>query len=119
MARVPIAIQKLPTQGAIVDLTAGATAGDAVNHHSMVNDGETEIEIFNGGVGVATATIISTPDPTFGRTQNLVVAVPAGKPARISPLKPGGWNQSDGTVHIDLDVDTSVTLSGVRRSNAS
>ncbi len=117
MARVEIPIVDVPFQGSLADATAGGVAGDATNDHHMRNDGKTQIHIENGSVGVVNVTIISVPD-NLGRTQDDSKAIPAGKTGVFGPYKTAAWNQvgglSDGRVQVDLDVDTTVIVAGVR-----
>ncbi|KKN48917.1 hypothetical protein LCGC14_0648150 [marine sediment metagenome] len=106
MARTNLPVQSLPGAGAS-QLTA--TAGDATNDHEMINDGHTQIIVFNGGVGAVEVTIISV-NCSHGRTGNIVQSIPAGQDYKFGPFQAAEWNQPAGKLNIDLDIDTSVTL---------
>ena len=113
MPRINVPITDVPFQGSLVDIAAGGVAGDATNEHEMLNDGKTLVVIENGGVGVATATIVSVAD-NLGRFGDEVIPVPAGKTATAGPFNTSAWNQSGALLHIDLDIDTDVVVAGVR-----
>lgn len=122
MARTPIPIVTIPNQGAVENLEASAVAADTANNHTLVNDGRVELWVFNQAVGALQVTVVSTAEPTFGRTGDLVDTVAAaGGRYTAGPFKPAGWNQP-GTPLVNVDVDTTdaaMLLVGVRRSNAS
>ena len=121
MARTVIPIVTIPSQGAIENLETLGVASDAVNDHSMVNDGKTELWVINTDAAlVEQVTVKAVADPTFGRAVDLVdnVAVATGL-YTAGPFKPAGWNQpGTGLIHVDVDqTDANIILVGVRRSN--
>lgn len=113
MPRTDIPITDIPFQGSLANIVAGGVAGDAANDHEMVNDGSTLIAVHNGSGGVVNATVVSVADQ-LGRTGDDPKAIAAGDTAIFGPYRRDAWNQPGGKIHLDLDVDTSVTVAGVR-----
>ncbi len=112
MARTDIPITKAPLfGGSVADVKALATAGDATNDHSFKNNGKQSLVVFNDGAGVVTVTVVSVANrSTFNRTGDQVMAVAASEVGIFNFTDPVGFNQADGTVSIDLDIDLSVKL---------
>ena len=107
--RVNVPLQTLDPDGSVV---LSYTTADAANGHAFVNTGRVLLLVKNGGGGAVQVTIVSTPDAR-GRTGNEVRSVSAGADALFGPFPRLGWNQSDETVHVDLDVDTAVELAAL------
>lgn len=112
MPRGLIVQSDLPFQGADEDVTF--TAGDETNDMYFVNEGLQFVLIDNGDAVPVVITFVSVADK-FGRTQDLVVTVPATSIGMAGPFLPGIWNQS-GTPNVNVDMvsDTSLTLAAVR-----
>lgn len=109
MARTALTVQTVVDSG----LEVTYTNGDATNEHEFVNNGDTFIHIVNGGGGDVVATIV-TPATVQGLTvEDPAITVTAGEERFIGPFPGAIFNQSDGKVHLDLDVDTSVTLAAL------
>jgi hypothetical protein len=108
MARVQLTVQDESPAG--VELTE--TAGDATNHHYFArNTGKERLIVKNGGVGSINVTI-ATPKTLGGLSVGeQIVAVAAGKTKVIGPFDSDIYNQSDGSVNIDLSGASSVVLS--------
>lgn len=75
------------------------TAADNGNGMSFVNDGDTLLMV--EGTGAITVTVKSVAD-ALGRTGDVVQILASGDLGQFGPLDPGGFNQADGTVNVDL-----------------
>lgn len=106
MARQEITVQDLDRAAS---LDAAYDAGHA-DGHSFVNDGRQIVHVKNGS-GAPVDVTIPTPALSSGLAiADLVVTVAATDEAFIGKLPPALFNQSTGVVHIDLSLETSVTL---------
>lgn len=103
-------------------LTLSTTAGDAANDHSFTNTvGDVFLYANNGGSGTLTITLLT---PTTLTGQNLTIedrniTVGAGVTKLIGPFPTNYFNQSDGKVYFDIDVDTSVTFMAIQHGSTS
>ena len=91
------------------------TGGDETNHHEFVNDGRTLIAVLKAG-GTCAMTF-KTPGTVDGLAIGEQVVTPAVDVAQytlIGPFPPSIYNQSDGTVHIDIDDETTFSLGAFR-----
>ncbi len=111
MARTVIALQDIPSEGHIADITM--SAADAANNHELANNGKVLLLVDNADASPHQVTIVSVPD-FAGRTQDIVQSIVAGDIAIFGPFKPAWWNQPGGILHVDLDTDTAVTLAALR-----
>jgi hypothetical protein len=111
MARTVIALQDIPSEGHIADITM--SAADAANNHELANNGKVLLLVNNADAGPHEITIVSVAD-FAGRFQDIVQSVVAGDLAIFGPFKPAWWNQAGGLLHINLDTDTAVTLAALR-----
>lgn len=111
MARTAIALQDIPTQGHIGNITM--SAADAANDHTIANNGQVLLLCENADAAPHTITIVSVAD-FAGRVQDIVQAVAAGDFAIFGPFKPAWWNQAGGLLHVDIDTDTAVTFAALR-----
>lgn len=109
MARTSIAVQQiLGNSGA----TVATAAADSVNGMQFVNDGQTELHVFNGSGAPINVTTRSVPC-SHGRSVDIVTAVAAGARATIGPLDPASFNQGGGGVGNFVNVDFSASASVV------
>ena len=107
----------IPTNTIIRDGIAPAlTAGDTANGMYFVNDGRTFLYVLDVAAGVANFTFVTpgTVDTLAIGDRTVQVAVDATEGMFIGPFPPNIYNQSDGTVHVDIDDDTSVTVEAFR-----
>lgn len=111
MARVDIPVQEAGFISEIDQLTF--TSADAANDHSFENSGKEVLLVKNDDASSKTVTVVSVADP-YGRTEDLSVVVPANSVGFVNLLLPSLFNQSDGTVHLDLTADTSLSFAAVR-----
>lgn len=107
MARSALAIQPHLAAGLQPVYTAANVDG-----HSVVNDGNSYIEIINGAVAVVVT--IVTPKLVDGlAVADQVVTVPATETRKIGPFPPGTYNQTStdaGSIHVDFDDISNVTI---------
>ncbi len=119
MARVDLPVSQMNFGTGLVLSTV---AGDATNHHEFTNtSSDVFIYVNNGSGGVLTITLLT---PTTLTSQTLLieertVTVADGAVKFIGPFPGTYYNQSDGKVYIDLDVDTSVTLMAIQHGSTS
>lgn len=91
-------------------------AVDAANGNAIVNDGQLEIRVKNGGAGATTVTVVSVPDE-HGRSGDIVQVIAAGAEYAFGDLAPNLFNQRSvdvGQVHVTFSVGTSVTMAAVQ-----
>ena len=93
-------------------------AGDETDNHSFVNDGRTIISVLvvTGG-GATGALTFKTPGTVDGQAIAEQIVTPGLHDTQntlIGPFPPSIYNQSDGTVHIDLNDETDLTLGAFR-----
>jgi len=117
MARTNIPIQSIPNYGESLD-DISWTAADDTNDHSFVNNGNTLLLYKNGDSGSHTADVIA---PAGIKTYNEAVAKTmtcgAGDICIAGPFDKSTFNQSDGTVNVDLTDDTSSYFACVQFQN--
>ncbi len=107
MARDTIAVTATIRSGVI----AAAAAPVAANNGEFANGGRTVVVLANGVGGAGNATIQVTiqqvADP-YGRTENDAgFDVDADEIGVFGPFPPNLYNQTDGTVQIDYDIDST------------
>jgi hypothetical protein len=91
------------------------TAADDTDGHYFVNDGRTIILAQNtGGASTLTFQTPGTVDSQAVGDRDVAVNIHATLPDAIGPFPPGVYNQSDGTVYIDVDDDTTLSLMALR-----
>lgn len=107
MPRVEIPVQKV--QSHAFKLNATKTDGNLSDGNYFKNTGKESLHGVNEGAGAVEITIKSVAD-NLRRVEDIVLSVPAG--GRIDSLgfPPYGFNQPDGTVNIDVDVDADLKL---------
>ena len=117
MARTLIPLNTIARAG----IQPALTAGDDANEMYFVNDGRTFIYVLNTG-GASNLTFITpgTVDTHAIANRTVAVAVHATGGMFIGPFPPSVWNnagaaaEDNGTVHIDIDDDTTLTLGAFR-----
>ena len=117
MARTLIALNTIARAG----VQPALTAGDDANEMYFVNDGRTFIYALNtGGASNLTFLTPGTVDTHAIANRTVAVAVDATEGMFIGPFPPSVWNNAgaaaadNGTVHIDIDDDTTLTLGAFR-----
>lgn len=103
MPRTDVPVQAL-SSGANAVITR--LAADATNDHELVNNGQVSFYVENDSGGVINVTVIAVAC-SHGRTTNDTFAVANGTIHRFGPYPPEEWNQSNGRINIDIDVDTT------------
>ena len=117
MARTLIPLNTIVRAG----IQPALTAGDDAQEMYFVNDGRTFIYALNTGVA-SNLTFITpgTVDTKAIANRTVAVAVHATEGMFIGPFPPSIWNNAgaaaadNGTVHIDIDDDTNLTLEAFR-----
>jgi hypothetical protein len=114
MPRTEITVQNVSKAG----LAPTYAAADAANDMMFKNDGHTVLHVKNGGAGAISVTVVSIADP-YGRLGDVVVSVPAAGERIIGVFKDFLFNQKPGStnagkIHVDFDVDTSVTVAALK-----
>ena len=91
------------------------TAGDAANDMYFVNDGRTLIYALDGTAApVMTFITPGTVDTNAIANRSVTLTTHATAGNFIGPFPPSIYNQTDGTVHVDLDVSATLTLEAFR-----
>lgn len=91
------------------------TAADDTDGHSFVNDGRTIILALNtAGATTFTFQTPGTVDSQAIGDRDVAINIHATQHDAIGPFPPGQYNQSDGTVYIDVDDDTTCSLMALR-----
>lgn len=113
MPRTALTVQKVPAFGGSIANLA-FTAADAANNHEFVNDGRSVLVIKNDDAAPKTVDVIGVASSsTFNRTGDEQVVVPANQIGFAGPFPSQGFRQSDGTVHVDIAADTSLSFAVV------
>ena len=90
-------------------------AGDEDENHYFANDGRTLISVLKtGGACIMTFQTPGTVDGLAISEQAVTPGVHATQNTLIGPFPPSIYNQSDGTVHVDLDSETTFSLGAFR-----
>lgn len=92
------------------------TAGDDANEMYFVNDGRTFLYVLDTANAVVNLVFVTpgTVDALAIGDRTVQVAVDTTEGMFIGPFPPSIYNQSDGTVHVNLDDDTDVALEAFR-----
>lgn len=111
MPRTPIPVTDIPYSNGVA---VTWTAADSANNHSFPNDGQTLLLVRNTDAATKTVTVVSVPDDG-GRLGDITLTAPATAGVCTTNLVPiKGYNQTDGTVNVNVAVATGVTLACVR-----
>lgn len=116
MARTAIALQDVPFQSGIANITY--TAADNANGMKFDNNGNTLLIVKNTGAGACTVTVRAVADEA-GRTVDLVLVCPITTGFLIAgPFRTQWWNQrvapDVGSVGVDFSTGTGVTVAVCR-----
>ena len=110
MPRTEITVQTVG-KNSNAELTFAAM--DQSNGMMFINDGKTVLVVKNDDASPHELTVVSTGDPVYGRTGDIVKSVLAGDLEIVGALPQAGWNQTStnvGKVHVDVDGDTSMLV---------
>lgn len=111
MARTALTVQNI----ALAGLTPAYSAGDAVNFHEFINDGNTMLQVKNTGGGACTVTIYTPAKVAGVDIADITVVVGATTGDKmIGPFPTHVFNQSGGLVNVDISTATGVTLGAFR-----
>jgi len=114
MARQALAVQSTVRTGLKATYSAAHADGHAFNNARE----DVFLHVKNGGAG-AVAVTIATPGTIDGLAiPDLTVSIPAGEDRFIGPFPKELYGQSDGTVHVNTDVQTSVTYAAIKSGGA-
>jgi hypothetical protein len=110
MARAALTVQQISRSA----LTPTYTAANASGGNSIPNnDGQIFVIVKTGGTGcVVTAQTPGTVDGLAVADRTWTIGTSAER--HIGPFPPNVYNQADGSVYLDFDSVTSVTLSAER-----
>lgn len=101
-------LTKKTAPGPYADITANGadlamTAADVANKNQFRAGHEDIIFAHNTGASPHTITITSAPDE-YGRSEDVAAySLGAGEYAVFGPLKPHGWQQTDGYIYLEAD----------------
>lgn len=105
-----LVVQNIARTGLIDAPVAADVAGD-----DFPNEGNSFLEVINGGAGSINVTIssnYSTP-PTGTAQSDVVVAVGAGVTTLIGPFPQSGYNDASGKCNVTYSDVTTVTVSAI------
>jgi hypothetical protein len=108
VTRTALAVQQVSRSGLTPVMSDASDGG-----HSIPNDGAMWIEIVTTTDAVVLT--VDTPGTVDGNDiddRRYVIGAPARR--KIGPWPPNIYNQPDGSVHVDLDVVTGVTIGAFR-----
>lgn len=106
-----------------MDFTDGQTvsgaeaSADSANGMVFTNtSGDVFLFVANGDTSAKTLTVITGQTVTSATltVQDPTYTIPAGDEVFIGPFPTTTFNQSDDTVQVDIDDDTSVTISAIQ-----
>lgn len=98
-------------------LSAAEVSADATNNHSFTNTaGDVFLIIENGHTATVTITVLTPQTITSAdlTVEDPEFATAAGETRLIGPFPPTTFNQTDGKVYFDIDVDTATTISAIQ-----
>jgi hypothetical protein len=111
MARTSITVQTATAFGGeLEDITL--TAGDATNDMSFVHPGTQSCFVFIKNGHTASIDVVLkgvATQRTYNRAVDVTVSTTNAKESIVA-VPPVGYTQSDGTVHLDMTVDTNLEL---------
>lgn len=110
MARTALTVQQIARSGLAPSYTAANAAG-----HSVQNNGRVFLHVKNAGGSICNVTI-ETPGTVDGLAvadRTVAVAATTGD-AMIGPFPENVYDQADGTINVDFDQVTSVTVAALR-----
>lgn len=107
LAIVPI------TRAGVLSTTSG-TAATATTGDTFPNDGNTILEINNGGGASINVTITPTATVDGSAAASKVIAVAAAARVLIGPFDPRFYNDTNGLVTFVCSAVTSVTAKALR-----
>ena len=108
MSRIAQTVQQIVPTG------VAPTYGAAAPEMSAPNDGNVFLHVKT--TGLIKSLTIKTPGTVYGLAiAELVVSIPATTGDKmIGPFPPSVFNQSDGSIHFDVDSETLTTVAVVR-----
>jgi hypothetical protein len=108
MPRTALAVQQVTRSGLTPTLSAANAAG-----HSVPNDGATWFEIVTTTNAVVVT--VDTPGSVDGNAvANKTYSIGTASQRKIGPFPPTVYNQSDGSLSVDFDLVTGVTIGAFR-----
>jgi len=113
MARVALTVQQIGRDGSGLAVTNPAPASTQLSIPN--NDGRMFLEVKNTGATTQTVTV-QTPGQVAGLdVADLVATIPPTSGDRmIGPFPTSVFNQSDGSVYVDLSATTTMTVACFR-----
>lgn len=105
MARTRLTVLEVPKTHPGGSVAYTMTAHDTVNENDFLTTGREMLLIESTDAGSQDVVITSAPD-SYGRTQDLTVAVGAGELRAVFFSTRDGWMQSDGAIYLDCTVAT-------------
>ena len=113
MSRVALTIQQITRNANGLSVTFAAPASTQLSIPS--NDGRMYLELKNTGSATQTVTV-QTPGTVSGLAiAELTAEVPITSGDKIiGPFPPALFNQSDGSVYVDLTATTTMTIALLR-----
>lgn len=117
MARTPIATVVAQKNKGLNPVTW--TAADAANGHTYQDAGDTVLLLKNTDSAAKTVTIASVPEPSFGRTGDVVIVVPAATGSDPGMAVFGlpdaqAWDQPGGTINVNVSAATGLFLTALQ-----
>lgn len=119
MARTELTVEQMDFN---TGLDPTKNAADAANNHEFVNTGgDVFLYIENGGTGASVTTVLTPQTITSANltVEDRTYSVGAGADLFLGPFPTSTYNQTDGKVYFDIDVDTSVTIAVVQHGPSS
>jgi len=105
MARTRLTVLEVPKTHPGGSVAFTFAAHDTVNENDFLTTGREMLLIQSTDAGSQDVVITSAPD-SYGRTQDLTVAVGAGEDRAVMFTTRDGWMQSDGAIYLDCTVAT-------------
>jgi len=96
MPRVPITVTQSSRAGTVLP---AATAGDAVNNHSVANDGKVILIVKNTGASSRDITYYTTVSVDGLTAPTRVESIPAGETQLFGPFPPNDYGT---TLQVDV-----------------
>jgi hypothetical protein len=111
---IPITNVPLAGVGGALNITlgeTGQTSSDETNGNYFVNtSGKIMLLAFNTNAGATRAFTVKSVADSYGRTGDLIITVPISGRYIAGPFAAAAFNQSDGTVNIDIGAGGTTDL---------
>jgi hypothetical protein len=114
MARTAITVQTAAAYGGKIE-DATLTAGDATNDMQFTHPGgDVILFVKNGHTSPITVTVVAVASPASRQMATDIALATTNAKESFCVIPDQGYNQGAGVVHLDMTVDTNLSLAVVK-----